>query len=433
MILIDYSQVSLANILSFKKELMSGDAKATTDLIRHATLATIKSYKKKYGKDYGDIVVCCDGRNYWRRQYFEYYKSGRKKAREASDLDWHMIFDTLGVIRDEMKEHFPYKILHIDQCEADDIIAVLAKQTQEFGFNENVMIVSSDKDFKQLHKYTNVKQYSPLLRKMITAKQSDLHTNLVEHIVKGDSGDGIPNILSKDNCFAVGGNYWRRQYFEYYKSGRKKAREASDLDWHMIFDTLGVIRDEMKEHFPYKILHIDQCEADDIIAVLAKQTQEFGFNENVMIVSSDKDFKQLHKYTNVKQYSPLLRKMITAKQSDLHTNLVEHIVKGDSGDGIPNILSKDNCFAVGDRQTPVSAKRLAEFFEKGYDACRNDEEKRNWKRNEILVQFESIPDAIQKTILDEYLSSKPKGDKMSIMNYLIANRCRLLLDEIEEF
>jgi hypothetical protein len=290
MILIDYSQVSLANILSFKKELMSGDAKATTDLIRHATLSTIKSYKKKYGKDYGDIVICCDGRNYWRRQYFEYYKSGRKKAREASDLDWHMIFDTLGVIRDEMKEHFPYKILHIDQCEADDIIAVLTKQTQEFGFNENVMIVSSDKDFKQLHKYTNVKQYSPLLRKMITAKQSDLHTNLVEHIVKGDSGDGIPNILSKDNCFAV-----------------------------------------------------------------------------------------------------------------------------------------------GDRQTPVSAKRLAEFFEKGYDACRNDEEKRNWKRNEILVQFESIPDAIQKTILDEYLSSKPKGDKMSIMNYLIANRCRLLLDEIEEF
>jgi len=121
MILIDYSQVSLANILSFKKELMSGDAKATTDLIRHATLSTIKSYKKKYGKDYGDIVICCDGRNYWRRQYFEYYKSGRKKAREASDLDWHMIFDTLGVIRDEMKEHFPYKILHIDQCEADDI------------------------------------------------------------------------------------------------------------------------------------------------------------------------------------------------------------------------------------------------------------------------------------------------------------------------
>lgn len=290
MILIDYSQVSLANILSFKKELMSGDAKATTDLIRHATLATLKSYKKKYGKDYGDIVVCCDGRNYWRRQYFEYYKASRKKNRDASDLDWKMIFDTLGVIRDEIKEHFPYKVMHIDQCEADDIIAVLTKQTQEFGFMEDVMIVSSDKDFKQLHKWTNVKQYSPLLKKMVTAKRAEIHPNMVEHIVKGDSGDGIPNILSKDDCFMV-----------------------------------------------------------------------------------------------------------------------------------------------GERQTPVSAKRLAEFIERGYDACRNDDEKRNWKRNEVLVSFESIPDEIQKTILDEYLSSKPKGDKMAIMNYLIANRCRLLLDEIEEF
>jgi len=290
MILIDYSQVSLANILSFKKELMSGDEKQATDLIRHATLSTLKSYKKKYGKDYGDIVVCCDGRNYWRRAYFEHYKASRKKNREASDLDWKMIFDTLGKIREEIKETFPYKVLHLDQCEADDIIAVLAKQTQEFGFSEDVMIVSSDKDFKQLHKFKNVKQYSPLLRKMVTAKQSEIHGNMVEHIVKGDSGDGIPNILSKDDCFVT-----------------------------------------------------------------------------------------------------------------------------------------------GTRQTPVSAKRLTEFMERGVDACRNDDEKRNWDRNQVLVNFERIPEDIQKTILDDYLNSKPKGDKMAIMNYLIANRCRLLLDEIEEF
>ena len=269
---------------------MSGDAKATTDLIRHATLSTLKSYKKKYGKDYGDIVVCCDGRNYWRRAYFEHYKASRKKNREASDLDWKMIFDTLGKIREEIKETFPYKVIHLDQCEADDIIAVLAKQTQEFGFNEDVMIVSSDKDFKQLHKFKNVKQYSPLLRKMVTAKQSEIHGNMVEHIVKGDSGDGIPNILSKDDCFVT-----------------------------------------------------------------------------------------------------------------------------------------------GTRQTPVSAKRLTEFMERGVDACRNDDEKRNWDRNQVLVNFERIPEDIQKTILDNYLNSKPKGDKMAIMNYLIANRCRLLLDEIEEF
>jgi len=269
---------------------MSGDEKQTTDLIRHATLSTIKSYKKKYGKDYGDVVICCDGRNYWRRQYFEHYKASRKKARDASELDWGLIFDTLSKIRDEIAQNFPYKVMHLEQCEADDIIAVLTQQTQEFGFSENVMIVSSDKDFKQLHKFNNVKQYSPLLRKMITAKKSEIHENYITHVVKGDTGDGIPNILSKDNCFVT-----------------------------------------------------------------------------------------------------------------------------------------------GDRQTPVSAKRLAEFMEKGIDACRNDEEKRNWQRNQILVNFDYIPDDIKKVILDTYLSIKPKGDKMAIMNYLIANRCRLLLDEIEEF
>lgn len=292
MILIDYSQVALANILSFKKELMSGDEKVTTDLIRHTTLTAIKAYKKKYGKEFGEIVICCDGRKYWRRDYFEFYKASRKKNREASDLDWSMIFDTMGKIRDEMLEHFPYKIVHIPECEADDIIAVLAKQNQEFGFGgEPVMIVSSDGDFKQLHKWSNVSQFSPMIKKQIKVKPSEIKPNLIEHIVKGDAGDGIPNILSKDDHFVL---------------------------------------------------------------------------------------------------------------------------------------------AEG-RQSMVSAKRLAEFIELGIDACRTDEERRNWQRNQTLVDFEFIPENIQDLIRETYLNSKPKGDKMSIMNYLIANRCRLLLDEIEEF
>ena len=108
---------------------------------------------------------------------------------------------------------------------------------------------------------------------------------------------------------------------------------------------------------------------------------------------------------------------------------IEHIVKGDAGDGVPNILSKDDVFVTGDRQKPVSAKRLAEFYEKGIDACRNDEERRNWQRNATLVAFDNIPKSVKDEILEAYLNSKPNGDKMSIMNYLIEHRCRLLLDE----
>lgn len=166
--------------------------------------------------------------------------------------------------------------------------------------------------------------------------------------------------------------------------------------------------------------------------MLAESTQEFGRYEPVMIVSSDKDFKQLQQYDNIKQYSPYIKKQITVNKKELKEWMIEHIVKGDSGDGIPNILSADDCLMTGTRQSSVSSKRLAEFFEKGFDACRTDEERRNWHRNETLVNFKHIPQEVKDIILAEY-DKKPKGDKNSIMNYLIKNKCRLLLENLEDF
>lgn len=289
MILIDYSQVCVAAILAFSADIKKNSTTDKKDLIRHVALSSIKSYKKKYGKQFGDIVICCDGRQYWRRDIFQPYKGMRKKAREESDLDWSVIFDTLSEIREDLKEHFSYKVIHLDRCEADDVIAVLAESTQEFGKNEPVMIVSSDKDFKQLHVYDNVKQFSPMLKKQVMVNKKELHAWLIEHIVKGDSGDGIPNILTNDNALIN-----------------------------------------------------------------------------------------------------------------------------------------------GERQKPVSAKRLQEFIDNGFIACKNDEERRNWQRNVVLVDFKHIPNDVRENILKAY-EQPTKGSKAAIMNYLIKNRCRNLLDEIEEF
>ena len=229
-----------------------------------------------------------------------------------------------------------------------------------------------------------------------------------------------------------GRNYWRRQVFEHYKGMRKKAREESDFDWGMIFDTLSEIREDLKQYFNYKVIHLDRCEADDVIAVLTESTQEFGKYEPVLIVSSDKDFKQLLAYDNVKQYSPMLKKQIKVNKKELHAWLIEHIVKGDSGDGIPNIMSKDDCLMIGERQKPVSSKRLEEFIANGFIACKNDEELRNWQRNVQLVDFKYIPQEIKDTVMEAF-EVPAKGSKVAIMNYLIKNKCRLLLDEIEDF
>ena len=204
-------------------------------------------------------------------------------------------------------------------------------------------------------------------------------------------------------------------------------------------------RQDIGQHFPWRVIHVDRAEADDVIAVMTEWAQSNDFvieglveePQKIIILSSDKDFKQLQlapfSSGNVRQWSPMQRKFISASKQEIIDFTVEHIVKGDTGDGIPNILSKDDVFVAGNRQTPVSAKRLTEFMQKGIDACRNDEEKRNWKRNACLVAFDNIPSDVEESIIVTYLSNKPKGDKMTVMNYLMEHRCRLLLDEIEDF
>ena len=241
---------------------------------------------------------------------------------------------------------------------------------------------------------------------------------------------------------ADGRKYWRREVFEYYKASRKKNRDASDLDWGLIFDTLSEMRDDFAEHFPYRVMHVERAEADDIIATLVEWTQENDLVQEglvsepqpVLILSSDKDFRQLQINDNVRQWSPMQKKYITASRKEIDDYIVEHIVKGDTGDGVPNILSPDDIFLQeGVRQRPVSKKRLLEFQEKGKDACRDEQERRNWDRNARLVNFSHIPQDLKDEIVQAYISNSPKGDKMSIMNYLIEHRCRLLLDDIEEF
>ena len=205
------------------------------------------------------------------------------------------------------------------------------------------------------------------------------------------------------------------------------------------------MRQDIAKYFPWRVVHIDRAEADDIIAVMTEwvQTNDLVVEglveeaQKVLILSSDKDFKQLQlapfSSGNVRQWSPMQKKYITASKQEVIDFTIEHIVKGDTGDGIPNILSKDDVFVSGDRQKPVSAKRLAEFIEKGIDACRTDEEKRNWQRNAKLIAFDNIPEDVKQSIIETYLSNKPKGDKMTVMNYLMEHRCRLLLDELEDF
>ena len=198
MIIVDFSQVMLSNIM-----MQIGNhtnAEVEENMVRHMVLNSIRSYKTKYGAEYGEIIVACDNKNYWRRQLFPYYKANRKKNQAASELNWKAIFECLNKIREELKHVFPYRVIDIESAAADDIIGTLCR---EFGnTNEKILIMSGDKDFIQLHRYINVKQYDPVRKKFITHNNPDKF--LKEHIIKGDTGDGVPNFLSPDNCLVVG-------------------------------------------------------------------------------------------------------------------------------------------------------------------------------------------------------------------------------------
>tara|TARA_B100001939_G_scaffold337796_1_gene342593 strand:- start:104 stop:958 length:855 start_codon:yes stop_codon:yes gene_type:complete len=191
MILIDYSQIAISNIIVQKLN--------DENMIRHMILNSIRMYNKRYRDEYGQMVICADGMNTWRKDFYPYYKAHRKKGRDESSQDWTEIFRILHLVRDEIKANLPYKVLHMEGVEADDIIGSLVMHTQEFGNDEPVMIVSSDKDFIQLQKYKNVKQFSPIQKKMVT--DDNPRTYLWNHIMRGDSGDGIPNVLSDDDTF----------------------------------------------------------------------------------------------------------------------------------------------------------------------------------------------------------------------------------------
>ena len=192
MILIDYTQIAIGSLMVALNR--SKEKEAELDLVRHLVLNGLRYYRSRFNEEYGELVICCDNKHYWRRDYFPNYKANRKKDRAASGLDWNTIFSHLNLIRDEIKENFPYKVVDVHGCEADDIIAVLLRQR---GLENNV-IVSSDKDFIQLHNNI-IDQYSPVTKKMVS--HPDPKQYLSEHILKGDRSDGVPNILSPDDTF----------------------------------------------------------------------------------------------------------------------------------------------------------------------------------------------------------------------------------------
>ncbi len=260
----------------------------------------------------------------------------------------------------------------------------------------------------------NIKLEESLIRHMVL--------NILRSHVKQFRSEYGEVVLCCDNK-----KYWRKEFFPFYKAGRKKTREKSDLDWHLIFDILGNLKKELKENFPYKVIDVEGAEADDIIGTL---TPLYSSNEKVLILSSDGDFLQLQQYKNVKQYNPTQKKFVKSENPLLE--LKEKIISGDKGDGIPNVLSAADCFVRDLRQKPITKNKMQQMLNEAYGDWEDENARIGFSRNQTLIDLRQIPDDIKNLIIDTYNNTKP-SPRSKLINYFMEKKLKNLMDVIEEF
>lgn len=266
------------------------------------------------------------------------------------------------------------------------------------------------------------------LLSQVSSKQY-LEEDLIRHIVLNTLRSNIKKFKDYGEIVLCcdSRNYWRKEFYPHYKAHRKTAREKSPLDWNLIFKVLNKLKEDLKEYFPYKVIEVDGAEADDIIGTLTPRIASY---EKVLILSSDADFKQLQRYDNVKQYNPMLG--VYVKSKNPIAELKEKVIRGDAGDGIPSILSADDTFVIGKRQSPLSKKKLEVWIESNPKDVLTEEYYRNYIRNDTLINFDFIPKNIKENIIEQYETVKPKP-KNHLYKYFVTNKLVNLLESIEDF
>lgn len=269
----------------------------------------------------------------------------------------------------------------------------------------------------QIGNHTNAQVEESMVRHMVLNSIRSIRTKF--------SSEYGEVVIACDNK-----NCWRRAIFPYYKANRKKSRDSSELNWTEIFNCLDKIRQELKDHFPYRVIDLETAEADDIIATLVfRYGSPVDNGDKILILSGDKDFIQLHKFSNVYQYDPVRKKFI--QHNSPETFLKEHIMKGDSGDGVPNFLSNDDCFVIGERQKPLTVKKIEHYIQMNpqeYD----EKLKRNYFRNAQMIDLTYIPNDLKEKILDQY-DTYEVNKRNKLLNYFISNKLKMLMEHINEF
>lgn len=267
--------------------------------------------------------------------------------------------------------------------------------------------------------------------------QNEINEELIRHMVLNTIRFNLSKFRAKYGNLVLATdcrNPWRHGIFPYYKAKRKQAKTDSLFDWARVMEIMNMLVEELRLYFPYPVINVPGAEADDIIGVLTRPQDAhiadfLAVEEPILILSADHDFVQLHKNLNISQYDPVRKKTVTTNNPQLA--LKEHIIRGDTGDGIPNIRSRDNCLVLGIRQNRMTEKYMNAFMAmepEQYDS----ESLRNYKRNEQLIDLSFTPEQIQQDIKLTFQNESGK-DRSKMFNYFITHKLKGLMENMNDF
>ena len=276
---------------------------------------------------------------------------------------------------------------------------------------------------------------SNVMQEMVQAKVFSPDLDMFRHMVlnslrsyRAKFGNEFGELVI---CCDGEGSSWRKNIFPYYKAARKKVKTESKFDWKEIYRNVEILTDEVAKFFPYKLIKIPHIEGDDIIGVLTKHTVVEFPNEKILILSGDKDFQQLQVFPNVQQYDSVRKKWIKTKNP--RKFLIEHIARGDTSDSIPNCYSDDDVFVSSKRQKCMTKDRVKQILNAGnLEDVLNDDQHRNYKRNECLISFEFIPETIQSDIINKFVM-QTVNSRAKLYDYFVKHNLRILFQFIQDF
>ena len=262
MIVVDLNNIANACVYASK----SGQ---DPEFLRHSILNSLRAINSKFGYHYGEMVVALDKKS-WRYKPFPEYKARRKIKKKKETIDWTSLYEVIHEVFYSIRDNFYWKTICVEGCEVDDIMGVLARMPNR----EKILLVTSDKDMKQLLRYSDVEIYDNVNNKY--AELDDPKDFLLELIMTGDSGDDIPNILSDNDVF-INDDKKQRRLIKKYKDHIREADSIQEgietLEVNITVDGTKIKLDneEVLNNFKRNKLLIDLSHTPQNLAKLVVQ------------------------------------------------------------------------------------------------------------------------------------------------------------------